>query len=110
MFSSTSGCGGVTNITFMGFPPENIVSDPFAGAGQAMYVVTSDGKYGDAWTQYLADHPDWVQAMTAEDRAAFRKTFPGERRIPKVKLQLGGVGAFRYLQRRAPHAMLIFIR
>ena len=108
--NGTSGSGGVTNITFMGYPPENVTADPFTGASKAMYVVTSDGKYGDAWTQYLADHPDWVQAMTAEDRAAFRKTFPGERRIPKVKLRLGGVGAFRYLQRRPPHAMLIFIR
>ena len=110
LFSQLAGSGSVTNITFTGYPPENVMVDPFSGASKAMYVVSSDGKYGDAWTQYLADHPDWVQAMTAEDRAEFRKTFPGERRIPKVKLQLGGVGPFRYLQRRAPHALIIFLR
>ena len=107
--NGTSGSGGVTNITFMGYPPENVTAEPFTGANKAMYVVTSDGKYGEAWTQYLADHPDWVQVMTAEDRAAFRKTFPGERRIPKVKLQLGGVGMFRPLK-LAGRGVLIFLK
>ena len=87
------GWTNVKRVYFHGQP-----ADPTTGVFAQMTTLTFFvPRFEESWEKYLAESCE-TRALTADDRAAFRTAYPGER-MPKMMVKMpAGAAKWRYLQ------------
>ena len=105
--------GTVRKLRFTGNPPMVGTGTNVLDSTITTYYAPMDN---EAWDQYLADHPEWVQPVTVADmtswKNAMKKYFPGEplRPRPSVMVKLNGISSFRPLVRYGKKGLMLLVR
>ena len=105
--------GTVRKLRFTGNPPMVGTGTNVLDSTITTYYAPMDN---EAWDQYLADHPEWVQPVTSADmtswKNAMKKYFPGEplRPRPSVMVKLNGISSFRPLVRYGKKGLMLLVR